>query len=157
MRHAVWIVSAVLCGIAASADEFPQNTNEIKSLTVDQAKALAQRKWALSLDGLTTVSDSSRRSASLTSSPAIGRPFAIRHLLAGNTGSCEECRHARQRVQEQSANVWLRTRAPRGKALHGLFPLDRPQETPRVSRVDRHRILPGQAGPQPARSIPDAV
>jgi hypothetical protein len=30
------------------------------------------------------------------------------------------------------------------KALHGLFPLDRPQETPRVSWVDGHRILLGQ-------------
>jgi len=27
------------------------------------------------------------------------------------------------------------------KALRGLFPLDRPQETPRVSWVDGHRIL----------------
>jgi tetratricopeptide (TPR) repeat protein len=30
------------------------------------------------------------------------------------------------------------------KAIHGLFPLDRPQETPRVSWVDGHRILLGQ-------------
>jgi len=31
------------------------------------------------------------------------------------------------------------------KVIHDLFPLDRPQETPRVSWVDGLRILLGQA------------
>ena len=34
---------------------------------------------------------------------------------------------------------------PVDKALHGLCPLDRPQETPRVSRVDSPRIVLGQS------------
>ena len=50
-------VAVVMAGVAAG-QELPANTYEIKSLTVEQAKALAQRKdtW-LSLDGLTTLSD----------------------------------------------------------------------------------------------------
>jgi hypothetical protein len=44
MRHEALIVMATLCGVAVAADGLPKDTNEIKSLTVEQAEALAQRK-----------------------------------------------------------------------------------------------------------------
>ena len=56
MRFGAWILMAALCGVAVAADGLPQDTNEIKSLTVEQAKALAQHKGSLSLNGLTTLS-----------------------------------------------------------------------------------------------------
>ena len=59
MRYAMWLIVAagILGGVAALADESPQDTNQITTLTVDQAKALSQHKGSLSLNGLTTLSD----------------------------------------------------------------------------------------------------
>ena len=56
MRFVAWILMAALCGVAVAADGLPKDTNEIKSLTVEQAKALAKQKGSLSLNGLTTLS-----------------------------------------------------------------------------------------------------
>ncbi len=47
---------AVLCAGVAVGQELPEDTNEIKTLTVEQAKVLKQRASGLALDGLTTVS-----------------------------------------------------------------------------------------------------
>jgi hypothetical protein len=55
MRHVLAV--AVLCGGVAVGQELPDDTREIKTLTVKQATALAQRTGSLSLDGLTTLSD----------------------------------------------------------------------------------------------------
>lgn len=43
MRYTAWMVAAVLGGVAAEADQLPENTKEIKTLTLEHAKALAQR------------------------------------------------------------------------------------------------------------------
>jgi hypothetical protein len=55
MRY-VLAVAVLMAGVA-SGQELPEDTNEIKALTVEQAQALAQHKGGLSLDGLTTLSD----------------------------------------------------------------------------------------------------
>jgi hypothetical protein len=47
---------AVLCAGVAVGQELPKDTNEIKTLTVDQAKELSTHKGWLSLNGLTTLS-----------------------------------------------------------------------------------------------------
>ncbi len=47
----------VLCADCAVRQELPGNTSDIKTLTVEQAKALAQHEGGLILDGLTTLSD----------------------------------------------------------------------------------------------------
>ncbi len=57
MRFVALILMAALCGVTCVPDELPKDTNEIKTLTVEQAKALAQHKYELSLNGLTTLSD----------------------------------------------------------------------------------------------------
>ena len=52
-----WVVVAALlvsCGVGL-ADELPEDTSKIKTLTVEQAEALAKRAGKLSLDGLTTI------------------------------------------------------------------------------------------------------
>jgi hypothetical protein len=48
---------AVLCAGVAVGQELLDDTDEIKTLTVEMAHALAQHKGQLSLDGLTTISD----------------------------------------------------------------------------------------------------
>ena len=59
MRWVVVVALVVSCGIGL-ADELPEDTNEIKALTVEQAEALAKLVGeflvdSLSLDGLTTI------------------------------------------------------------------------------------------------------
>jgi hypothetical protein len=52
-----WVVVAALvvsCGVGL-ADELPENTNEIKTLTVEQAEALAKHEGELSLWRLTKI------------------------------------------------------------------------------------------------------
>ena len=52
-----WVVVAALvvsCGVGL-ADELPRDTNEIKTLTVEQAEALAKHKGELWLSGLNTI------------------------------------------------------------------------------------------------------
>jgi endonuclease YncB( thermonuclease family) len=58
MRCVTWLMAAVMAlqGVVAVADELLKATNSITTLTVDQAKDLAQRKGGdLSLDRLTTL------------------------------------------------------------------------------------------------------
>jgi len=57
MRCAAWIVAAALAAAAAEAAQLPANTNEIKTLTVEQAKAVP-------LNGLTTLSDRAAKALS---------------------------------------------------------------------------------------------
>lgn len=61
MRYATWMVAASLCGVVAGADRLLGNTNEIKTLTVEQAKTVASNAKSspagvVSLNGLTTLS-----------------------------------------------------------------------------------------------------
>ena len=52
-----WVVVAALvvsCGVGL-ADELPWNTNEIKTLTVEQAEVLAKHEGGLYLNGLTAI------------------------------------------------------------------------------------------------------
>lgn len=55
MRYALAV--AVLISGVAVGQELPRDTNELTTLTVKQAKALAERKGGLDLDSLTTLSD----------------------------------------------------------------------------------------------------
>lgn len=59
MRYTAWIalVALVLQGVAALADELPENISEIKTLTVAQAQLLSQRQYGLQLHGLRTISE----------------------------------------------------------------------------------------------------
>ena len=72
MRFLAWILMAALCGVAVAADGLPKDTNEIKSLTVEQAKALAQQKGSLRLNGLTTLS--AKAAAALRANPLVQLP-----------------------------------------------------------------------------------
>ncbi len=54
MRYVLAV--AVLCAGVAVGQELPRYWNEIKTLTVEQAKALAQREGTLYLNGLKSLS-----------------------------------------------------------------------------------------------------
>ena len=54
MHWVVVVALVVSCGLGL-ADELPEDTNEIKTLTVEQAEALAKCEGELYLDGLTTI------------------------------------------------------------------------------------------------------
>ena len=58
MRRAACVMALLttLCG-CESSPQLPNDTIEIKTLTVAQAKALAQHKGDLLVNGLTTISD----------------------------------------------------------------------------------------------------
>ena len=56
-------VAVLITGVAVG-QELPKDTNEIKTLTVQQAKALAQHKGYLSLDGLTSLTDAAAKALS---------------------------------------------------------------------------------------------
>jgi hypothetical protein len=51
MRYVLAV--ALLCAGVAAGQEFPDDTDEIKTLTVEQARALAERHAPLILSGLT--------------------------------------------------------------------------------------------------------
>jgi hypothetical protein len=63
MRYAVLMVSALYVGMAW-AEELPEDTNEIKTLTVEQAQELLQHEGELDLGGLTTLSDEAAKALS---------------------------------------------------------------------------------------------
>jgi hypothetical protein len=66
------LAAAVLCAGVAVGQELREDTNAIKSLTVEQAKALSQHEGHLSLNGLTTLTDEAAKA--LRSNPDIGLP-----------------------------------------------------------------------------------
>ncbi len=72
MRFVAWILMAAM----VAADGFPKDTNAIKSLTVEQAKALAQNKGWLRLNGLTTLS--ANAAAALRANPLVQLPAKFR-------------------------------------------------------------------------------
>lgn len=55
MRWMIIVACLACCGVGF-ADELSENTNEIKTLTVEQAEALAKCQGWLSLSGLTEIS-----------------------------------------------------------------------------------------------------
>jgi hypothetical protein len=57
VRCVAWIVAVALYGLVAEADGLPAKPNEIKTLTVEQAKALARQNGQVFLLSLTAVSD----------------------------------------------------------------------------------------------------
>ena len=58
MRYAKWavVVVAVVAAATVGGQPFPEDTNEIRTLTVKQAQDLAQREGMLYLNGLTSLS-----------------------------------------------------------------------------------------------------
>jgi hypothetical protein len=61
MRYAAWVVAVAvtvtLCGCHFFAGGLPADTNQLEALTVDQARAIVERKGYVSLRGLTALSD----------------------------------------------------------------------------------------------------
>lgn len=64
VRYAAWIVAVALCGCHFFAGGLPADTNQLETLTVDQARAMADRKGYVSLRGLTTLSDEAAQALS---------------------------------------------------------------------------------------------
>ena len=67
---------AVLCAGVAVGQELPKDTNEIKTLTVDQAKELSTHRGWLYLNGLTTLSDEAAKA--LGANPKVRLPKQFR-------------------------------------------------------------------------------
>lgn len=81
MRCAAWIVAAALAAAAAEAAQLPANTNEIKTLTVEQAKAVPAdtkrgRRTVVALNGLTTLSDEAAKALRSNSRISLPEKFA---------------------------------------------------------------------------------
>ena len=59
MRYLIAAALVLCCGLCCGlclAEDFPENTNKIKSLTAEQAaKLVAKKKGGLSLYGLTSI------------------------------------------------------------------------------------------------------